>query len=153
MRGFTAITSSIVLLLTIALYVRSFSARDQLQFQLGDSVCIIATFPHHLHVLSYYPKRGGVGTRLEVGLSQYPSTPKYMRLRFDIESLSIPFWMIALFAATGPIWWVCRFVVERRRTASDACPQCGYDLRASPERCPECGREREPSPTTAQPVT
>jgi hypothetical protein len=28
---------------------------------------------------------------------------------------------------------------RRERQAAGRCPECGYDLRATPERCPECG--------------
>jgi Na+-driven multidrug efflux pump len=28
---------------------------------------------------------------------------------------------------------------RRKRKQSGRCPECGYDLRGSPERCPECG--------------
>lgn len=66
---------------------------------------------------------------------------------------------IALFHAISPTLMIAGLVAlagfgvwghyERRRLRqrliwriAGHCPECGYDLRASPERCPECGTVR-----------
>ena len=48
-----------------------------------------------------------------------------------------------------PIAWRIRRRSQRRAMRSGLCPQCGYDLRASPERCPECGAI-PPTPATSR---
>ena len=46
---------------------------------------------------------------------------------------------VPLFAKS--LMWTNRARVARSRIRRGLCPQCGYDLCATPERCPECGTE------------
>jgi len=38
-----------------------------------------------------------------------------------------------------PIIRILRMMRRHRRRARNACPNCGYDVRATPNQCPECG--------------
>jgi hypothetical protein len=53
----------------------------------------------------------------------------------------LPYWALAASLAIAPAaWWLRRRAGRRHdRVAAGLCPECGYDLRASPDRCPECG--------------
>jgi predicted RNA-binding Zn-ribbon protein involved in translation (DUF1610 family) len=57
------------------------------------------------------------------------------------ESLPI----LLFLSAVVLIFWLMWQTIRRRHQTSDdelppRCPDCGYDLRATPHRCPECGR-------------
>ena len=55
-----------------------------------------------------------------------------------------PYWFAGSVAALWPAWRLIRAGRARRRLASQLCPTCGYDLRATPDRCPECGNKVVP---------
>ena len=53
----------------------------------------------------------------------------------------VPLWSVVLVTGAVP---PLALIARRRRTArrrqfAGLCPNCGYDLRATPGRCPECG--------------
>jgi hypothetical protein len=60
---------------------------------------------------------------------------------FGERTVEVPHW----FPACGFAAALCiAYLRQRRRwqqVRSGVCPDCGYDLRATPQRCPECGAE------------
>jgi hypothetical protein len=54
-----------------------------------------------------------------------------------------PDWILAAALAQYPMLRILSATLRRRRyrrlRQAALCPNCGYDLRATPERCPECG--------------
>jgi hypothetical protein len=54
--------------------------------------------------------------------------------------LAVPHGFIVLLTLTAPLGAAWRRARRSRRPPADLCPNCKYDLRATPHRCPECGR-------------
>jgi hypothetical protein len=91
--------------------------------------------------LSYQRARPGEVIWSEATLSWRTLWLSRSKDRQGNGQMALPYWAICMsgIAAIG-----IRSLVRRRRAWREnlqLCPDCGYDLRATPSRCPECGRE------------
>ena len=57
------------------------------------------------------------------------------------RTVLVPYAYFVIPAAALALLAVRAARIARQRRRERCCPDCGYDLRASPDRCPECGRD------------
>ena len=55
--------------------------------------------------------------------------------------LVVPWRLVCFALAVPPMGAGLLYLLRLRPRKAGHCPNCGYDLRASPDRCPECGEE------------
>ena len=58
---------------------------------------------------------------------------------FKYQCVAVPLWLPTLMTLIPPLTVCRRWLVRLGRRRRGLCPDCGYDLRATPDHCPECG--------------
>jgi hypothetical protein len=66
-----------------------------------------------------------------------------MGTRVETKEYWLYYRTLCVAASVMPIFQLRSMAIRRSRIRHRRCPECGYDLRATPEQCPECG-ERVP---------
>ena len=74
---------------------------------------------------------------------------RYSKL-ISVVMIALGAWAAVIIArAVGRSWSEARELADYDSELRRVCPECGYDMRATPRRCPERGRE--PQLTDASP--
>ena len=142
--------SLLLLLTTVVLWVRSYSACDQFGVQVGRVSPVISTTRGGLALLiiTRTDEEAAASDRwwwdAEPGAVDWPRNALGFKYEYPqqinnatLRGVVVPCWFVLLLSASLPGYRLARRI--RRRHPPGHCPACGYDLRATPERCPECG--------------
>jgi hypothetical protein len=97
---------------------------------------------HEIHKGSGYIDLNELAIPLSSRLAQRAALKSATFSPRPLRSLAIPLAIPLLLVAIPTGWAVARLVRHIRRRRRGLCPNCGYDMRASPDRCPECGQAR-----------
>jgi hypothetical protein len=127
------------------LWIRGEFTNDELYLNVNQHLAIVGSFPNHIDFILYRkPNYPGPLMRLYPAIKHIDLKPTYWQVRGSSNpaswELAIPWWLILIFALAIPAGAAEKSWRQRRRIRKGQCPECGYDLRATPERCPECGR-------------
>jgi hypothetical protein len=93
------------------------------------------------------------GRAIEIGYTTPPPAPSncfgFAATHWDampgttppgsMHAVGVPWWAVVACTAAAPFVYTTRRLRRRRLQRVGLCPNCGYDLRATPGRCPECG--------------
>ena len=83
-------------------------------------------------------------------LTSFNLAPQFRYVRLGLPSrrvyhLWLPLWPLLCLGVGAGLFSFLR--IRHKDPTPGLCPNCGYDLRATPERCPECGTVRTHSAT------
>jgi hypothetical protein len=147
---------------TVALWVRSYRVADAWGWSSGQrSVqCGIASGRLRIDTTRLADEGGSWGAP-SLAHSRYPAAddPPGRRLPASLGNLGfavehriksknyesflvlVPLWapLLILCGAAAVFRRSAKRSLREQRRRAGACPDCGYDLRATPDRCPECG--------------
>ena len=143
-----AMLSLILALATGGLWGRSYWVYDRVwNLKNPENVLSLATERGHVHFFQMgsrgkWPHVNGWEwdpLRIDDG---HPAVPAF-RYKWTERTffLTFPHWSLLLAFAILPALRGWQLLRSAQRRSENLCPQCGYDLRATPQRCPECGQE------------